>query len=71
MVISEKDKTILRKLAEETANITALPIQVQKADMWRRLNRLDPVKVMVWINEIPWHEMGPELELKTNGKFCC
>lgn len=70
MVISEKDKTILRKLAEETANITALPIQVQKADMWRRLNRLDPVKVMVLINEIPWHEMGPEVELKTNSKFC-
>jgi len=70
MVISEKDKTILRKLAEETANITALPIQVQKADMWRRLNRLDPVKVMIWINEIPWHEMGPEVELKTNSKFC-
>lgn len=70
MVISEKDKTILRKLAEETANITALPIQVQKADMWRRLNRLDPVKVMVLINEIPWHEMGPEVELKTSNEFC-
>lgn len=70
MIISEKDKKILRKLAEEVADIAALPIQEEKADMWRRLNRLEPVKVMVRISEIPWHEMGPELELKTNSKFC-
>jgi len=70
MAISEKDKVILRRLAEELAEIAALPIQKQKAEMWRRLNRLEPVKVMVWINEIPWHEMGPELELKTSNEFC-
>ena len=45
MAISKKDKVILRKLAEELAAIADLPIQRQKADMWRRLNRLDPVKV--------------------------
>jgi len=71
MAILEKDKVILQKLATELVAIADLPIQKQKAEMWRRLNRLEPVKVMVWINEIPWHEMGPELELKTNGKFCC
>jgi len=70
MIVPKKDKTILRELAEEVAKIASFPIQRQKADMWRRLNRLEPVKVMVWINEIPWHEMGPELELKTNNKFC-
>lgn len=70
MTILEKDKTILRKLATEVAAIADLPIQKQKADMWRRLNRLEPVKVMLWINEIPWQEMGPELELKTSSKFC-
>ncbi len=53
MKIPEKDKTILQKLAEEVASIAALPIQEEKAEMWRRLNRLEPVKVMVWINEIP------------------
>ena len=70
MIISEKDKVILQKLATELAAIAHLPIQKQKAEMWRRLNRLEPVKVMLWINEIPWHEMGPELELKTSSKFC-
>ena len=70
MIISEKDKVILQKLATELAAIAHLPIQKQKAEMWRRLNRLEPVKVMLWINEIPWHEMGSELELKTSSKFC-
>jgi len=70
MTIPEKDKAILRRLAEEIAEIASLPVQKQKADMWRRLNRLDSVKPMVLINEIPWHEMGPEVELKTSNEFC-
>lgn len=69
MIVPEKDKTILRELAEEVAKIASLPIQKEKADMWRRLNRLDPVKPMLWINEIPWHEMYPEMEFKTSSKF--
>jgi len=67
--MSEKDKAILRELAMQVAEIAALPVQGQKADMWRRLNRLDPVKPMVWINEIPWYEMGPEVKLKTSNEF--
>ena len=70
MIISEKDKVILQELATELAAIADLPVQKQKAEMWRRLNDLDPIKPMVWINEIPWHEMGPEVELKTSNKFC-
>lgn len=70
MAISEKDRTILRELAAEVADIAALPIQQQKADRWRRLNQLEHGKPMVWINEIPWHEMGPEVELETSNEFC-
>lgn len=70
MCISTKDRTILRKLATEVADIAYLPIQHQKGDMWRRLNQLDHGKPMVWINEIPWHEMGPEVELETSDEFC-
>ena len=57
-----QDRIILRDLAKQIAEIAALPIQQEKANMWRRLNRLDPVRPMVWINEIPWHEMRPELQ---------
>ena len=70
MTISRKDRTILRELAAEVANIAALPIQQEKADMWRRLNRLEHGKPMVWINEIPWHEMGSEVQLRTSTEFC-
>ena len=42
--ISEKDKTVLRKLAEKKAQIAALPIQKQRIQMWTCLNRLESVK---------------------------
>jgi hypothetical protein len=72
MSIPEKDKTILRKLGERIAEIAALPAQREKAEMWRRLNDLEPVKPMIWINEIPWHEMdvNDELKIQCTDPFC-
>ncbi len=72
MDIPEKDKTILRELGERIAEIVALPVQREKADMWRRLNSLQRVKPMIWINEIPWHEMdvNDELKIQTTEPFC-
>jgi hypothetical protein len=66
MKITAKDRDILRRLAEEQARIAALPVHSEKAEMWRRLNDLEPVRPMVWINEIPWNEMnvGDELTLR-------
>ena len=66
MNITAKDCDILRRLAEEQARIAALPVHREKAEMWRRLNDLEPVRPMVWINEIPWNEMnvGDELTLR-------
>lgn len=72
MSVSRHDQDILRKLAERKAEIAALPIQSQRKDMWSRLNRLEKVKPMVWLNEAPWHEMGAtnELTLQTTDQFC-
>jgi len=72
MATSEKDKEILRGLGERIAGTAALPIQREKADMWRRLNGLERVKPMIWVNEIPWHEMdvNDELRLQTTDPFC-
>lgn len=71
-MITEDDKSIVRKLAEEVAEIAALPIHKKTIEMWKRLNRLQPVKPMIWINEIPWHEMDLNDELKPQSKdpFC-
>lgn len=43
MNMSKKDRAILQGLARKVADIAALPIQQQKANMWRRLNRLEHV----------------------------
>lgn len=71
MEILERDKAILRRLAEKVAEIADLPVQKEKAEMWRRMNQLKPVKPMVWINEIPWHEMdvNGELEIQSTHPF--
>jgi hypothetical protein len=57
------EKDLLRSLAGELASIAALPGHQEKAGLWRRLNDLDSARPMVWINEIPWHEMEVDGEL--------
>jgi len=65
--LAAADKDSLRSLAGELAAIAALPVHREKAELWRRLNDLDSVRPLVWINEIPWHEMNvaDELTLRT------
>ncbi len=58
-----RDRDILRRLAGQIAEIAALPVQKEKADLWRRLNQLETTRPLVWINEIPWHEMDTDGEL--------
>ncbi len=71
MHISEHDRDILRRLAGELAEIAALPVHREKMELWRRLNDLEPVRPVVWINEIPWHEMNvnDELTLRTEAPW--
>lgn len=70
--ISEKDRKILRVLAEEVAEIADLPIQKQRKKMWSDLNDLKETKAMIWIDEVCWNEMDPKggLRLRTESGFC-
>jgi hypothetical protein len=61
--VKPRDREILRALASELAEAAALPVHAEKAALWQRLNDLDSVRPMVWINEIPWHEMNVDDEL--------
>ena len=61
--VSIADREILRALASELAEVAALPVHAEKAELWRQLNDLESSRPMVWINEIPWHEMGGDGEL--------
>jgi hypothetical protein len=72
MMIRQKDRSILRRLADQQAAIACLPIHAEKVLQWKRLNGNMPGRPLVWINEIPWHEMDVdgELELQTTDPFC-
>ena len=61
--LEASDVEILRHLADELAAIAALPVHQEKARLWQKLNDLDSERPMVWINEIPWHEMNVDDEL--------
>ena len=63
MQIQIKESDTLRRLAEEQARIAQLPAQAAARAGWQRLNGLGRGKPMVWINEIPWHEMDVDGEL--------
>ena len=63
IILKPKEVEVLRGLAEDWANIASLPIHQEKAILWQKLNDLDSERPMVWINEIPWHEMNYREEL--------
>ena len=57
------DRNILRELGRRKAEIGSLPVQAEKAGLWGRLNGLKSVRPLVWINQVPWHEMNLNDEL--------
>jgi len=58
----------LKNLAEQWATIAALPIHKERSVLWQKLNDLESERPMVWINEIPWHEMNYNDELTLRCK---
>jgi hypothetical protein len=72
MEISHKDKQILRQLGERKAEIALLAIQQERKEMWTRVNRVEPVKPLIWFDDICWNEMNvdDELTLQTKDRFC-
>lgn len=63
IILSSHDKDILKKLGERIAEISSDPINRVNARNWTLLNDKKSVKPMVWINEVPWHEMNVDNEL--------
>ena len=69
---SRKDRDVLRELAGRVAEIAALPVQQETISLWKALNALKPVRPMVMIDQVPWHEMDVdgELRLECEDGFC-
>ncbi|NLO83081.1 MAG: hypothetical protein GX094_08520 [Clostridiales bacterium] len=72
MSVAKRDRDILRELGKQIAEIAALPVQQETIKAWKALNSLKPVRPMVMIDQIPWHEMDVdgELVLQTEDDFC-
>ena len=72
MAITQKDRTVVRELARQVAEIAALPVQQETIALWKAINRLKPVRPMVLIDQVCWHEMNvdDELTLRTEDEFC-
>lgn len=63
ILFSDKDQEILRTLGHRIAEISADRLNEINARNWTLLNDKKSVKPMVWINEVPWHELNVNDEL--------
>ncbi|MDR1797545.1 MAG: hypothetical protein LBR44_08940 [Clostridiales Family XIII bacterium] len=63
IILSEKEKDVLRRLGAEAVEIGRRDAASDKAALWKALNDRKAQRPMVWINEIPWHEMNVADEL--------
>lgn len=72
MNILKQDLTILRDLANQKAEISALPVNKTNIKLWTDANDLKMTKAPVYINELPWNEMNinDELTLKCTQPLC-
>lgn len=72
MSTSIRDRDILRELGRQVAEIAAFPVQQETIALWKALNSLKPVRGMVMIDQVSWHEMDVdgELTLQTEDGFC-
>jgi hypothetical protein len=62
--ISKSERETLRGLAKRYAEVAALPVQAERAARATDINDLKPRRPIVWLHEIPWHEMDINGELK-------
>lgn len=69
IVLTTREKEVLRRLGAKIAGIATLPVHKEKAQLWQKMNDLEQERPMVWVNEIPWHEMNvnDELTLQTDN----
>lgn len=59
------DRSLLRDLAAQVADLAARPLEDEKRDLWRRHNRLEPTRPLVFCDpENSWHEIIPDSALR-------
>jgi len=67
-MISHHDRTILRDLAKNVAEVAAQPVMDTRRDLWRRHNDLESVRPLVLVfPEGSWRELLPDSALSCAG----
>ena len=64
MPLTIREATILKTLAQQYAEIAALPAQAERRNRWLKLNRLQMERPMVMIDQVCWNEMDVDGSLK-------
>lgn len=63
IVLNQRDKDVLKGLGQIVKSYAQMDSVSGKAELWKNLNDLESKRPMVWMNEIPWHEMNVDDEL--------
>ncbi|MGE5221605.1 MAG: hypothetical protein ACM3PY_04150 [Omnitrophica WOR_2 bacterium] len=62
---TRQERLVLRRLAEQVAEIACLPIQAERARLWQAMNNLKPERPLVLANpENGWCELVPDASLE-------
>jgi len=71
MSINQEDRQRFRELTRRYQQVAQLDVHRRTMQDWKRLNGLKPVRPMVMIDQIPWHEMNvdDELTLRCEAPF--
>ncbi len=62
--MEKRDIALLRNLGAKIAEIAALPVQSKKIGLWKKNNALRPSRPMVYVDQLPWHEINRSDEMK-------
>ena len=69
MDITQPDRTIVRDLAKQAAEIAALPVMAERREMWKHHNALGRMRPMVLVfPEGSWRELLTDADLQCRGE---
>jgi len=69
-MLSSREKEVLRALAGEYMEYATLPMQKEKIELWKALNRCEMERPMVTIDQLPWPELKcEELVCRVEDRF--
>ena len=69
--MTTNDRDILRRLAADKSEIADDPVNVERKTLWTALNDREPVRPLVHIMQVPWHEMNVNDELTCTCESVC